>query len=106
MTETEFTQRADAVLFEIGDALDESGLDCDWECADGILTIDIAGGNIIVNRHVPNREIWLASSIMGAAHFRFDGALWRDTRSDSSLGSAVKKAVAAQGGADFTLALP
>jgi CyaY protein len=105
MTETEFQQQADEVLYAIGDALDASTLDCDWECADGILTIDLEGGKIIVNRHVPNQEIWLASSLMGAAHFRFDGNAWQDTRGNASLGIAVRHAIGAQSGEAFALAL-
>ncbi len=105
MTETEFQARADAVLFSIGDALDESALDCDWEVSEGILTIDLKGGKVIVNRHAPNREIWLAASSMGAAHYAFDGVVWRDTRGGPALGEALRKVIAAQGGEDIALSL-
>ncbi len=101
MTETEFIHRADAVLFDIGEALDTSELDCDWEIADGILTIDLAHGKVIVNRHALNREIWLASSATGGAHFRYDGSVWRDTRGGDGLRDGVSKAVSALSGVAF-----
>ena len=42
----------------------------DWSLNDGILEIDCGdGGKIIVNRHVPNREIWVAAR-SGGFHFR------------------------------------
>ncbi len=99
MTETEFTHRADAVLFEIGEAIDASEADCDWEVSDGILSIDMEGGKAIINRHIPNREIWLASSTGGAAHFRFDGSVWRDTRGEDTLAESVRRVFAKQAGA-------
>jgi CyaY protein len=105
MTESEFQAFADDALFLIGDALDDCEIDMDWELSDGILTIDLEGGKVIVNRHVPNREIWLASSATGAAHFRYDGQVWRDTRGDGTLGASVVKAVAKQGGAILALDL-
>lgn len=95
MTETEFIHRADAVLHDIGEALDASELDCDWEIADGILTIDLERGKIILNRHVPNRELWLASSATGAAHYQFDGRIWRDTRGGVPLRDALSSALSA-----------
>jgi CyaY protein len=101
MTETEFIHRADAVLSEIGEALDASELDCDWEIADGILTIDLESGKVIVNRHALNREIWLASSATGGAHFRYDGSQWRDTRGGDSLRDGVSKAISALSGVAF-----
>jgi CyaY protein len=101
MTETEFIHRADAVLFEVGEALDASELDCDWEIADGILSIDLEGGKIILNRHVLNRELWLASSATGASHYQFSGTSWLDTRGGVPLREALSKAISALSGSVF-----
>lgn len=101
MTETEFIQRADAVLESVGESLDASDLDCDWEIADGILTMDFENGKVILNRHVPNRELWLASSVTGGAHFRLDEGVWRDTRSQAHLRETLSKAVSALSGVGF-----
>src|SRR5437764_1285550 len=68
MTESEFIVATDRVLNAIGEAIDAAGADVDWRVIDGILEIDCSdaqdsggsGGKIIVNRHLPNRELWLA----------------------------------------------
>jgi CyaY protein len=88
-TDTEFIASADATLAAIGAALDdalaESDVDLDWSLNDGILEIDGgAAGKLIVNRHLANREIWVAAR-SGGFHFRADAGGWRDTRSGETL---------------------
>ena len=108
MTETEFIAAADSALSTIGDALDaalaSSDLDIDWNINDGILEIESEdGGKLIVNRHVPNREIWVAAK-SGGFHFRRDGGRWRDTRSGEELGAALERLLVAQAGLAVRLA--
>ena len=72
-TETEFITVADAALAAVGAALDRalatSDVDVDWTQNDGILEIECEDGSkLIVNRHVPNREIWVAAK-RGGFHF-------------------------------------
>jgi CyaY protein len=107
-TETEFIAAADATLAKIGLALDaalETGdADVDWNVNDGILEIECADGSkIIVNRHVPNRELWVAARA-GGFHFRAEGGLWRDTRSGDDLAAVLARLLRAQGG--LALVLP
>ena len=102
MTETEFITAADALLASIGaaldDAADESDADLDWSLNDGILTIDCGtGGKVIVNRHVPNREIWVAAR-SGGYHFRADGDRWVDTRSGQRLDATLSRLMREQAG--------
>jgi iron-sulfur cluster assembly protein CyaY len=102
MTETEFIAAADALLASIGAALDdaasESDADLDWSLNDGILTIDCGGsGKVIVNRHVPNREIWVAAR-SGGYHFRADGDRWVDTRSGQTLDATLSRLLREQAG--------
>jgi len=66
MDESVFIAAADATLDKIGLALDAaletSDADLDWSLRDGVLTIECDDGSrIIVNRHVPNREMWVAA---------------------------------------------
>lgn len=113
MTESEFIALTDRVLNLIGDALDasesssSSSGDVDWQLNDGILEIDCgAGGKIIVNRHVPNRELWLATR-GGGYHYRSAGGAWSDTRGSGDLHTALGKALAEQSGDAIALpALP
>lgn len=111
MTETEFIALADRTLARIGAALDAalktSDADIDWSQNDGILEIDCeSGGKLIVNRHVPNREIWVAAR-SGGFHFKIDRGGWRDTRSGAELGAEVARLLGEQAGLALpSLALP
>ncbi len=102
MTETEFIALADRTLARIGSALDEalrdSDADIDWSQNDGILEIECEDGSkLIVNRHVANREIWVAAK-SGGFHFRIDGGVWRDTRGGAELGAEVALLLGEQAG--------
>lgn len=107
--ESEFLAAADATLAAIGAAidraLDDSEADVDWSLVDGILEIACEDGSkVIVNRHAPNRELWVAAR-RGGFHFRADGGRWRDTRGGGELGAALTAILAEQAGlgVDFTL---
>ena len=77
MTESEFLDLSDAVFERIQTALDEAGSDVEALLQGNALTLDCeSGGQVIVNRHVPNAEIWLAGKA-GGFHFRLaDDGRW------------------------------
>jgi len=107
MSESEFIALTERVLEVIGRALDGSGGELDWSENDGVLTIECPDGSrVIVNRHLPNRELWVAAR-SGGYHFRSDGAVWRDSRSGEELRAALTRLLQLQGSAaiDFE-ALP
>jgi CyaY protein len=108
LTETDFIAACDRTLGAIGEALDaalaNSDADLDWSLNDGILEIECDDGSkLIVNRHVPNREVWVAAR-SGGFHFRPRDGLWRDTRSGDELGAALGALLRAQAG--LTIVLP
>jgi CyaY protein len=107
ITDTEFIRAADRTLSTIGAALDaaleRAEADADWTLNDGILEIECADGSkLIVNRHVPNREIWVAAR-SGGFHYRADGGAWRDTRSGAELAAALTALLRAQAALDVEL---
>jgi len=110
-TDTEFITSADATLAAIGAALDDaladSDVDLDWSLNDGILEIDCgAKGKLIVNRHLVNREIWVAARA-GGFHFRPGAGGWRDTRSGDMLAAKLARLLEEQAGLTVDLsALP
>ena len=110
-SDSEFSARADAVLAAVGAALDaaidESDAELDWSLNDGVLTIDCGrDGKLIVNRHVPNREIWVAAK-SGGFHFRAAEGAWRDSRAGDELGAALTRLLREQAGTTVDLpALP
>jgi CyaY protein len=98
LEESEFHERVDAVLEALELGLDHVDADIDADINGGILTLEFADrSKIIVNRQTPNREIWVAAK-SGGFHFRFDGATWRDTRSNESLESLLSRVISAQSG--------
>ena len=107
ISDSDFIAAADATLDAIGRALDHalalSDVDVDWNINDGILTIDGEdGGKLIVNRHVPNRELWVAARA-GGYHFRPLAGRWMDTRNGDELAVALTRLLASQMGLDVAL---
>jgi len=102
LTDTEFITAADATLATVGEALDralaDSDVDLDWSLNDGILEIECEDGSkLILNRHVPNRELWVAARA-GGFHFRASDGAWRDTRSGTELSVTLRELLATQAG--------
>jgi len=89
-TDNHFIAHTDRVLSLLGDALDQSSdEDFDWSLNEGVLEIECPNGSkLIVNRHVPNREIWVAART-GGFHFRANAGMWRDTRSGDELSAKL-----------------
>lgn len=106
-SDTAFIAAADATLDAIGGALDDalqhSDVDIDWSLNDGILEIECEDGSkLIVNRHVPNRELWVAAK-SGGFHFRAQDGAWRDTRTGRELAVALTELLSMQARLDVEL---
>ena len=87
LDESSFTRLADETLGRLFERLEDAvGELADVELQDSILTVDFEdGGCFVVNKHQPNRQLWLASPVSGAAHFGWDGAGWVSTRGGATL---------------------
>jgi CyaY protein len=85
MTEKEFNEQADAVFERVERALDNSDADIDYDSNGSVLEMEFADGSkLIVNRHVPNREIWLAAK-SGGFHYALQEGRWFSQRDGSEL---------------------
>ncbi len=85
MTETEFTQLADAIFTRIENTLDKCESDIDYSFNGPVLEIEFEDGSqIVVNRHAPNKEIWLAAK-SGGFHYSFSNNQWISKRDGSEL---------------------
>ena len=104
MDERQFEALATQALQRIERALEESGIDADFELKEGgVLELEFGNGSkIIVNRHGAAREIWVAAR-SGGFHFRWDGSAWRDSRDGTELFAALSKLVSAQSGTGVIL---
>ncbi|PIW29519.1 MAG: iron donor protein CyaY [Rhodospirillales bacterium CG15_BIG_FIL_POST_REV_8_21_14_020_66_15] len=87
LDDTAFARIADETLEAVMDAVEGAlGDQADVDLDGGILTIDLdAGGQYVINKHAPNRQIWMSSPKSGATHYEYDAkaAGWRCTRSGS-----------------------
>ena len=97
MDDSQFEARAAAALQALERALEQAGVEADFELKEGgILEIEFEGGSkIIVNRHGAAREIWVAAR-SGGFHYRWDGTAWRDTRSGEEFLAALSELVSLQ----------
>lgn len=93
MTESEFTRLADAIFARIENALDSSGTDIDYSFNGPVLELEFEDGSqIIINRHTPNQEIWVAAR-SGGFHFSFQDGQWQSKRDGSELFSKLSELV-------------
>jgi CyaY protein len=85
MTESEFNELADSVFARIEQAIDASDADIDYDSNGTVMEIEFGDGSkIVVNRHVPNREIWLAAR-SGGFHYALQDGHWFSQRDSSEL---------------------
>lgn len=105
MTDSDFETLADATLQALERAFEASLPDADLQAkGPGLLEVEFENGTkMIINRHGPAREIWVAARL-GGFHFRHDGQHWRDTRDSGELFAVVSRLASAQAGAAVVLA--
>jgi CyaY protein len=93
MTETEFTQLADAIFEHIIDRLDNADSDIDCALNGPVLELEFENGHkVIINRHTPNQEIWLAAKT-GAYHFSWQGEQWISLRDHCELYAVLSEVI-------------
>lgn len=81
MDDLTYQQRANAILSHIADGLDDAYADGRLEELDlqgSVLTIITAKGTtLVVSKHAPTKQIWLASPRLGGLHFIATGNDWQ-----------------------------
>jgi CyaY protein len=103
MTESEFNERAEAVLREVELAVDAVDVGIDCARSGSVLTLELDNDTkVIVNTQAAMRQIWVAAR-SGGYHFSYDGRHWRDTRDGTELFAALSKVISAQGGRPVVL---
>lgn len=102
LTATEFNEMADALFEQIVETIDVADAAEDVELNQGVLEVSCADGSkIIINRHGPNQEIWVAAR-SGGHHFKWADGAWVDTRSGEMLSDAISRVVREQTGAHIS----
>ena len=85
MDDSTFESLAEGTLARLQAQIEEALDEIDVELRGGILTLELDDGRqYVINKHTPNRQIWLSSPLSGAAHFAYDaqGRVWRSTRGE------------------------
>ena len=104
MTESEFLQHSDALFADIEDQIDEGGWDFDCQFSGNVLTLEADDGSqIIVNRHTPNQELWIAAK-SGGYHFAERDGQWLATRDGSEFFTVLSGALSAAAGEEVVIA--
>lgn len=99
---TEFNELVDTLFDQIVETVDASEAADDVELNQGVLEITCQNSSkIIINRHAPTQEIWIAAK-SGGFHFRWAGGIWLDTRSGEPLSDAIARVFLEQTGAHIS----
>ncbi|KAG7397033.1 hypothetical protein PHYBOEH_001311 [Phytophthora boehmeriae] len=91
MSENEFMELADETLHDIQswlDGIEEMLEESDIMFSQGVLKIDLGEhGTWVINRQVPNRQIWWSSPISGPRRYEYDATngTWLNTRDQGEL---------------------
>lgn len=98
MTESEFNRVAEQIFARIETAVEASGTDIECEMQQGILELEFEDASkIIINRHTPNREIWIAAR-SGGFHFALKHEQWINTRNNEEFFSTLTRLLEEQSG--------
>lgn len=103
MTESEFLQYSENLFSYIEDAIDAGSWDLDTEISGNVLTIETdSGEKIIINRHMPNQELWIAAK-SGGYHFVYRQNQWLSTRDGSEFFSILSQILSTAYGEEIQL---
>ena len=101
MNESEFLELADAVFERIQNAIDQQGVDVECTINGAVLDLEFDDGSkVIVNRHAPNQELWIAAK-SGGFHFGLRDSQWRNTRDSREFFEHLGELIAVHSGEAF-----
>ncbi|WP_419832323.1 iron donor protein CyaY [Endozoicomonas atrinae] len=107
MKERQYHELLDGLMLAIEDAIDDSGLDIDYETSAGILTLTCEDNSkIILSRQTPLLQLWMAAR-SGGFHFDYDeehGDWLLDGRGEAFL-SVLNRCLTEQTGETVQLAI-
>ena len=103
MNESEFSQCCDEIMLAIEEAIDNSGVDIDYETSAGVLTLTIEenASKVIVSRQPALSQIWLAAK-SGGYYFNYSDSDWVCTATQESLGELLQRVCKEQQAGDVT----
>ena len=103
MNDSQYNLIAEALLLAIEEAIEDCGVDIDYEGVGGLLTLTFKNGSkVIINKQAPLHEIWVATKFNGH-HFVLNDNHWTDKRSGEEFWQFLSNAVSTQAETELTL---
>ena len=78
-------------ILEKADELSDERDDVECELASGVLTLKTPQGTWVINKQVPNRQLWLSSPVSGPCRYEYVDGTWTHTRDGSSLSELLER---------------
>ena len=78
-------------ILEKADELSDERDDVEVELSSGVLTLKTPEGTWVINKQVPNRQLWLSSPVSGPCRFEHVDGTWTHTRDGSSLAELLER---------------
>lgn len=105
MNDSQYNVIAEDLLLAVEEAIEDCGIDIDYEGVGGLLTLTFKNTTkIIINKQAPLHEIWVATKFNGH-HFSYSDSSqeWTDKRGGDEFWQFLSQAVSIQ--ADTTVTL-
>ncbi|GHF88804.1 iron donor protein CyaY [Thalassotalea marina] len=103
MNDTQYNLMADELILALEEAIEDCGIDIDYEGVGGMLTLTFKNASkIIVNKQAPLHEIWVATKFNGH-HFHFEDGQWQDKRGGGEFWQFISNAVSIQADSQVSL---
>lgn len=106
MTDLEFLDHAERLLLAVERCCDRindaTDADVDAQRSGSMVTLTFPNrSQIVINLQKPLHELWMATR-SGGYHYRFDGAVWQDTKGAGELFAQLSRDATAQAGMPLT----
>jgi len=107
MNDSQYNLIADELLLAVEEAIEDCGVDIDYEGVGGLLTLTFQNASkIIINKQAPLHEIWIATKFNGHHFALEDNAnsdLWIDKRGGGEFWQFLSNAVSKQADVEIIL---
>ncbi|MBL4763696.1 MAG: iron donor protein CyaY [Colwellia sp.] len=106
MNDSQYNLIAEDLLLAVEEAIEECGVDIDYEGVGGLLTLTFKNNTkVIINKQAPLHQIWVATKFNGH-HFSFFDDVWTDKRGGGEFWQFLSAAVSKQADTEITLTAP
>ena len=105
MNDSQYNLIAEDLLLAVEEAIEDCGVDIDYEGVGGLLTLTFKNTTkIIINKQAPLHEIWVATKFNGH-HFTYSDSeqVWTDKRGGDEFWQFLSAAVSKQADIETTL---